>query len=128
MIQPSLYLESKLLRTKPTHLTGSESPGKVGTSVLTPSETLVTPNILGIPTFTEETHQPPKDSRTNPSVRVNTCITETTPVTTGLQGVIPQTYVAAEFIPSLAPKIFYNPDGLPLPPGLISIEEIVEDP
>ena len=27
----------------------------------------------------------------------------------------------------MAPEIFYGPDGLPLPPGLIAIEEIVED-
>ena len=27
----------------------------------------------------------------------------------------------------MAPKIFYRPNGLPLPPGLIAIEEIVED-
>jgi len=45
-----------------------------------------------------------------------------------LGGVIPQTFVAAQSIPSSAPGIFYGPDVLPLPPQLINIEEIVEDP
>jgi len=120
--------ESKLLRTKRTHLTSSKSLGKVGTSVWTPSKTSVTPNIPGIPTFTEGVQQPPKDSRTDPSVRVNTFITEPAPFTTDSKGVIPRTSIAAESIPSSAPEIFYGPNGLSLPPGLIAIEEIVEDP
>ena len=39
----------------------------------------------------------------------------------------PRTSVTVDIIPSSAPEIFYGPDGLPLPPGLIAIEEIVED-
>jgi len=74
MSQPSLSLESKLLRTKRTRLTGSKSPDKVRTSVPTPSGTPVTPNISGIPTFTGEVQQPPKDISTDPSVRVNNYI------------------------------------------------------
>jgi len=128
MSQPSLSLEFKLLRTKRTHLTSSKSPGKVRTSVPTPSKTPVTPNISGIPTFTEEVQQPPKDSSTDPSVKVNTCITEPTPSTADSEGVIPQTFVATDSITSSALEIFYGPDGLPLPPGLIAIEEILEDP
>ena len=61
-------------------------------------------------------------------MRVNTCITEPVPSTADSEGVIPRTSVAANSIPSSAPEIFYGPDGLPLPPGLIAIEEIVEDP
>ena len=34
----------------------------------------------------------------------------------------------ADSVPTSAPEIFYELDGLPLPPGLIAIEEIVEDP
>ena len=106
--QPSLSPESKLLWTKRTCLTGSKSPGKVGTSVPTPSETPVTPNIPGIPAFTEEVQQPPKDSRTIPSVKVSTCITEPAPSTTYSEGLILQTSVAVETIPSSAPEIFYG--------------------
>ena len=115
------------MRTKRTHLTGSKSPGKVRTSVPTTSETPVTPKNFGIPAFTEEVQQPPKDSNTDPSLRVNTCDTEPVSSMTGSESVVPQTSVAADSIPSSAPKIFYGPDGLPLPPSLIAIEEIVED-
>ena len=120
--------ESKPIRTKRTRLTGSKSPIKVRTSVPTTSETPVTPNISGIPASTEEVQQPQKDSDTNPSLRVNTCVTEPVPSTTGSESLALQTSVAADSIPSSAPEIFYGPDGLPLPPGLIAIEEIVEDP
>ena len=126
--QPSLSLESKLLRTKRTRLTDSKSPGKVRTSVPTSSETPITPNVSGIPAFTEEVQQPPRDSSSDSSLKVNTCVTEPVSSTTCSESVIPQTSVAADSIPSLAPEIFYGPDGLPLPPGLIAIEEIVEDP
>jgi len=120
--------ESKLVRTRQTRLTGSKSPVKVRTSVPTTSETAVTPNISGIPTSTEEFQQPQKDSSTDPSLRVNTCVTEPVPFTTGSESLTLQTSVAADSIPSLALEIFYGPDGLPLPPSLIAIEEIVEDP
>lgn len=126
--QPSLSPESKLLWTKQNHLTSSKSPGKGRTSAPTPSETPVTPTISSIPAFTKEVLQPPKDSRADPSVKVKTCITEPTPSTADSEGVIPQTFVAADFIPSSTPEIFYRPNSLPLPPGLIAIEEIVEDP
>jgi len=116
------------LRTKRTRLTGSKCPGKVRTSVPTTSETPVTPKISGIPALTEEVQQPPKDSNTDPSLRVNTCDTEPVSSTTGSESVVPQTSVAADSIPSSAPEIFYGPDGLPLPLGLIAIEEIVEVP
>ena len=101
---------------KQTRLTGSKSPGKVRTSVPTPSETPITPNISGIPAFIEEVSQPPKDSRVDPSVKVNTCVTKPAPSIADSEGVIPQTSVAADSIPSSAPEIFYGPDGLPLPP------------
>ena len=61
-------------------------------------------------------------------MKVTFCITEPVPSTTDSEGVIPQTFVAAESIPSSAPEVFYGPDSLPLPPDLIAIEEIVEDP
>ena len=89
-----MSLESKLIQTKQTRLTGSKSPGKVGTSVPTLAETPVTPNIPGFLAFTEEVQQPPKESRTNPSVRVNTCISEPDTFTTGSEGVIPRTSIA----------------------------------
>ena len=126
--QPSFSPESKLVRTKRTRLTGSKSPVKVRTSVPTTSETPVTPNISGIPAFIEGVQRAPKDSSTDPSMKVNTCITEPVPSTTGSESVTPQTSVAVDSIPSSAPEISYGPDGLPLPPGLIAIEEIVEDP
>jgi hypothetical protein len=126
--QPSLSPESKPVRTKRTRLTGSKSPIKVRTSVPTTSETPVTPNISGIPASTEEVQQPQRDSDTDPSLRVNTCVTEPVPSTTGSESLAPQTSVAVDSTPSSAPEIFYGPDGLPLPPGLIAIEEIVEDP
>ena len=126
--QPSLSPELKLVWTKRTHLTGSKSPVKVRTIVPTTSETPVTPNIYGIPASTEEVQQPQKDSSIDPSLRVNTCVTELVPFTTGSESLAPQTSVAADSIPSSAPEIFYGPDGLSLPPGLIAIEEIVEDP
>ena len=47
---------------------------------------------------------------------------------TGLERLAPQITVAVDSTPSSAPEIFYGPDGLPLPPSLIVIEEIVEDP
>ena len=74
--QPSLSPKSKLVRTKRTRLTGSKSPIKVRTSVPTTSETPVTPKISGIPASTEEVQQPQKDSSTDPSLIVNTCVTE----------------------------------------------------
>ena len=58
---------------------------------------------------------------------INTSIPKPAPSTADSEGVTPQTSVAAELISSSAPEIFYGPDSLPLPPGLISIEEIVED-
>ena len=61
-------------------------------------------------------------------MKVNTCITEPAPSTADSESVIPKTSVATESIPSSAPEIFYGPDGLPLPHGLIAIEDIVEDP
>ena len=100
----------------------------VGTSVLTSSETPVTPNISGIPSSIEEVPQPQEDNRIDPSVKLNTCIPEPAPSTADSEGVIPQTFVAAKYIPSSTPEIFYAPDSLPLPPGFIAIEEIVEDP
>ena len=124
--QPSLSPELKPLRAKRTHLTGSKSPGKVGTIVPTTSEILVTPNISGIPASTQEVLQLPRDSITDPSFRVNTCVSE--PVSTiGSDSVFPRKSVVVDIIPSSAPDIYYGPDGLPLPPGLIAIEEIVED-
>ena len=60
-------------------------------------------------------------------MRVDTCVTEPVISLTGPESVIPQTSVTVDFIPSSAPEIFYGPDGLPLPPGLIAIKEIVED-
>lgn len=125
--QPYLSPESKLLRTKQTHLTGSKSPGKVRIGVPTTSKILVTQNISGIPAFTEEVQQPPRDSSTDPILRVSTCVTELVSSVTGSEVVVPQTSVVVDSIPSSAPKIFYRPDGLPLPPGLIAIEYIVED-
>ena len=126
--QPNLCPKSKLIRTKRTCLTGSKSPGKFGTRVPTPAKTLVTLNIPGNLALIEEIQQPPKDGRTDPSVRVSTSISELATLTTDSEGVIPQTSIAADFVPSSALEIFYGPDGLPLPPGLIAIEEIVEDP
>ena len=58
---------------------------------------------------------------------VNTYIPETTPSRADSEGVTPPTIVATEIVPSLAQKIFYGPEDLPLPPRLIAIEEIVED-
>ena len=126
--QLSLSSESKLLRTKKTRLTGSNSPRRVRTTVSTPLESPVTPKISGTPAFTEEVPRPQEDSRTDPSVRVNTYIPERTPSIADSEGVVLQTSVTVESIPSSAPEIFYRPDGLPLPPSLIAIEEIVEDP
>ena len=59
---------------------------------------------------------------------VNTSIPELASSIADSEGVTPQPSAAAELTSSSAPEIFYRPDGLPLPPGLISIEEIVEDP
>ena len=124
--QPSLTPD-KPLRAKRTRLTRSKSPTVVRTSVPTTSETLVTPTISGNPAFTEEVLQLPRDSDTDPSLRVDTCLTEPVISLTSPESVVPQTSVAVDFIPSSAPEIFYGPDGLPLPPGLIAIEEIAED-
>ncbi|CAA3004320.1 Hypothetical predicted protein [Olea europaea subsp. europaea] len=126
--QPSLSPESKLSRTKQTHLTGSKSLGKVRTGVPMTSKIPVTQNISGIPAFTEEVQQPQRDSSTDPSLRISTCVIEPVSFVTGSESVVPQTSIAADSIPSSAPETFYEPDGLPLPPGLIAIEEIVEDP
>ena len=106
----------------------SKSPGLFETCVSTSSETPVTPTISGIPTSTKEAPQLQEDIRTDPSVTVNTSIPEPAPSRIDSEGVTPPTFVAAEFVPSSAPEIFYGADGLPLPPGLIAIEEIVEDP
>ena len=43
------------------------------------------------------------------------------------EGVTPPVSVTTEATLSSAPEIFNGPNGLPLPPGLIAIEEIVED-
>lgn len=72
--------------------------------------------------------RPQEDIRTNPSVTVNASIPESAPSTVDSEGVTPPATVATKSIPSLAPEIFYGPNGLPLPPRLIAIEEIVEDP
>ena len=125
--QLSLTLETKLFRAKRTRLTGSKSPGLLETYVSTSSETLVTPTISGIPAFTEEVPQSQEDIRTDPSVTVNTSIPEPAPSRADSEGVSPPTSVVVESTPSSAPEIFYGPDGLPLPPRLIAIEEIVED-
>lgn len=61
-------------------------------------------------------------------MRVNTSISELATLTTDSEGVIPQTSVTADSIPSSTPETFYRPDSLPLPPSLIAIEEIMEDP
>lgn len=58
---------------------------------------------------------------------VNTFIPELAPSRTYSEGITPPTSVTAESVPSSAPEIFYRPDDLPLPPGMIAIEEIVED-
>lgn len=85
-----------------------------------------------------------QDIRTDPSVTVGTSIPETSlaradletevPLPENLEvefenseGVTPLVFFTAKSIPSSTPEIFYGPDGLPLPPGLIVIEEIVED-
>lgn len=43
------------------------------------------------------------------------------------EGVTPPVSVTTETIPSSAPEIFYRPYDLPLPIGLIAIEEIAKD-
>lgn len=142
--QPSLTLETKPFREKRSRLTESNSLGLFETCVLTSSETPVTPIISGTSTFIEEVPQLQEDVRIDPSVMLDTSIPETAPSRANLEtevhllehlevefqnskGVTPPVSVTAEAIPSSAPEIFYGPDGLPLPPGLISIEEIVED-
>ena len=60
-------------------------------------------------------------------MRVNTCVTKPVSSITDSDSVVPRTSVVVDIIPSSALEIFYGPDGLPLPPGLIVIEEIVED-
>ena len=114
MSQPSLSPKSKLLWTKRTRLTGSKSPGKVRTSVPMTSEIPVTPNISGNPASTEEVQQPQRDSDTDPSLRVNTCVTKPVPSTTGSESLALQTSVAVDSTPSSALEIFYRPDSLPL--------------
>ena len=123
--QPSL--SPGPLWEKRTRLTGSKSPGKVRTSVPTTYEILVTPNISRIPASTEEVLQLPRDSIIDPCLRINTCVTEPVSSVIGSDSVVPRTSITVDITPSSAPKIFYGPDGLPLPPGLIAIEEIVED-
>ena len=126
--QPSLSPKSKTVRTKRTRLTGSKSPIKVRTTVPTTSEIPVTPNISGNPASTEEVQQPQRESDIDSSLRANTCVTEPVPSVTSSKSLVPQTFVAVYSTPSSALEIFYRPDGLPLPAGLIAIEEIVEDP
>jgi len=58
---------------------------------------------------------------------VNTSIPKPAPSRADSEGVNPPVSVATETIPSSASKIFYEPDGLPLPLGLIAIQDIVED-
>lgn len=99
MSQPSLSPEAKPVRTKRTHLTASKSPIKVRTSVPTTLETPVTPNISGIPASTEEVQQPQKDSGTDPSLRINTCVTEPVPSITSSESLTLQTFVAASSAP-----------------------------
>ena len=116
----------------------------VGTSTPTSSETPVTPNISGTSVFIEEVPQFQEDIRIDPSVMVNNSILETTlaradPETEvhlpehpevefqNSKGVTPPVSVTTKSIPSSAPEIFYGHDGLPLHPGLIAIEGIVED-
>ena len=125
--QPSLSPEPRVVRTKRTRWTGSKSPIKVRTTVPTTSEILVTPDISGIPASIEEVQRQQKDNCIDPSLKTSTCLTEPVPSETGPQSLVTQTTVAVETNPSSAPEIFYGPDGLPLPPGLIAIEEMVED-
>ena len=121
MSQPYLTPETKPFWAKQTCLTGSKYPGLFEAFVSTSSETPVTPTISGIPTSTEEVPQPQKDITTDPSVTVNTSITEPAPSIADSEGVTPKASVAAEPIPSSATEIFYRPDGLPLPPRLIAV-------
>lgn len=113
---------------KRTRLTGSKSPRLVGASTPTSSEIPVTLKISGIPASTGEIPQQQKDITTDPSVTINTSIPEPAPSTVDSEGVTTQLSTAAELTSSSAPEIFYGPDSLPLPPGLIAMEEIVEDP
>ena len=124
---PSLTLEMKPFRANRSRLTRSKSLGLFETCVSTSSETPVTPTISGISASTEEFPQLQEEIRTDPSVMVNTSILEPAPSRVDSKGVTPPASVAAESIPSPTPEIFYEPDGLPLPPGLITIEEITED-
>lgn len=125
--QLSLTLEMKPFWAKRSHLTGLNSPGLFETCVSTSSETPVTSIISGTPTFTEEVPQLQEDIRIDPSVMVNTSIPEPASSRVDSEGVTPLVSVTEEAIPSSAPKIFYEPGSLPLPPGLITIEEIVEN-
>jgi hypothetical protein len=118
---------NKVVRAKRSRWTRSKSPFKVRTEVPTTSEILVTPDISGIPASIEEVQRQQKDNCIDPSLKTSTCLTEPVPSETGPQSLVVQTTVAVEATPSSAPEIFYGPDGLPLPPGLIAIEEIVED-
>ena len=125
--RPSLSPEPKVVRAKRSRWTRSKSPLKVRTEVPTTSEILVTPDISGTPASIEEVQRQQKDNCIDPSLKTSTCLTEPVPSETGPQSLVVQTTVAVEATPSSAPEIFYGPDGLPLPPGLIAIEEIVED-
>lgn len=127
MSQLSLTLETKPFRAKRSRLTGSKSPGLFEPCVSTSLETPVTPTIFGIHASTEEVPQLQEDTRTNPTVMVNTSIPEPTPSRTDSEGFNPPKSIAAKCAPSSAPEIFYGPDGLPLPPGIIAIEDILED-
>jgi len=79
-----------------------------------------------------------EDIGTNPSVTIDTSIPKTAPDRADLEtkvhllehlevefqnseDVTPPVSITAESIPSLTPKVFYEPDYLPLPPRLISI-------
>ena len=144
-IQPSLTLETKPTQEKRSCLIESNSPHLFETCVSTLSKTTVTPIISGITSFTEKVSHLQEDIRNNPSAMVDTSIPETTPPRTNVEteirlpehlevefqnseGVTPLVSVTTGAKLSSAPEIFYGPDGLPLPPGLIAIEEIVEDP
>lgn len=142
--QLSLTPETKPSREKRSHLTESNSPNLFETCVSTSLETTVTPVISGTSAFTEKVPQLQDDIRTDPSVTVDTSILEVAPPRTdpetdvhlsehlefefqNSEGVTPPVFVTAEATLSSAREIFYRPDGLPLPPGLIAIEQIVED-
>jgi len=136
--------KTKPFQEKRSRLIESNSPCLFETCVSTSLEIPITPIISSTSAFTEEVPQLQEDIRIDPSVIVDTSIPETTPSRgdpetevhlpehlevefQNSEGVTPPISVTAKAIPSSAPKIFYRPDGLPLPSRLISIEEIVED-